>query len=354
MHTPTHSTADRSPAWRWALCALALPVAGALSGCVTTAVILASQLKDLPPACTSLTSVERALTSRCGVYKPGELVTKDVNTPVRAECALTNFARDPATWHGLPELLAKGATPESCNKAPLVAMAEREACPDFSAMAAPTLQAVRWLAMADAASVQGPVLNMLSCPSARQAGLSDVISVWVAQRALDPATVRFSPLSSLHPSSLREPWVALLLGAGHKPQLASEMDPSGFERALQAGDVAALQWWTGHVPSLVHRVPARGVGYLPWLPLARVMTPGFTRSDEARRAGVDFLIARGANPQATLPHDRGETVLSYTQRVQPQLAHILQSTKVTVQPKPFAISSALTVERMQVAEVILD
>ena len=108
------------------------------------------------------------------------------------------------------------------------------------------------------------------------------------------------------------------------------------------------------MPSLVHRVPARGVGYLPWLPLARVMTPGFTRSDEARRAGVDFLIARGANPQATLPHDRGETVLSYTQRVQPQLAHILQSTKVTVQPKPFAISSALTVERMQVAEVILD
>jgi hypothetical protein len=346
---------QRQPAgrMRWVALALALPVLGGLSGCITTAVILASQI-ELPPSCASLTSVERALTERCGAYKPGELVTKDVNTPVRSECALTNFARNPATWHGLPELLAKGAKPEGCNKAPLVAMAERDACPDFSKMSADTRNAVRWLAMADAASVSAPVMGMLSCPNARQAGLSDLIPAWVAQRALDPASVRFSPLSALHPSSLREPWVALIVGVGHTPQQAAEMDASGFERALASGDVAALQWWAQHVPSLVHRVPSKGVGYIAWLPLARVMTPGFAPNDAVRSAGAEFLVAQGANPQAALPQDRGETVLSYTQRVQPQLAHLLHVSAGAAPQKPLAISSAINLQRTQVATVSLD
>jgi hypothetical protein len=349
------ATRQRKPAnlIRWTALALALPVLGGLSGCITTAIILASQI-ELPPSCASLTSVERALTARCGAYKSGEILTKDVNIPVRSECALTNFARNPATWHGLPELLAKGAKPEGCNKAPLLAMAEREACPDFSAMSADTRNAVRWLAMADAASVSAPVMGMLSCPSARQAGLADVIPAWVAQRALDPSTVRFSPLSALHSSSLREPWVALIIGAGHQPQQAAELDASGFERALASGDVAALQWWTQHAPSLVHRVPSKGVGYTAWLPLARVMTPGFAPSDAVRSAGAEFLVARGANPQAALPHDRGETVLSYTQRVQPQLAHLLHVSAVAAPQKPLVISSALSLQRTQVATASLD
>jgi hypothetical protein len=295
-----------------------------LQGCITTALIVASQI-DLPPACSSLSTVEQALTPRCGGYKTGMLVTKDVNTPFRSDCPLTKFASQSGLWNGLPELIAKGAKPEHCNRAPLVAMADVQACPDFAAMPAPTLAAVRWLAVGDAQSVSAPVLHMLSCPSAKQAGLSDVITTWVAQQSLSPSQVRFSPLSALHPSSLREPWVALLLAGGHKAALAAEQDASAYEHALREGDVPTLQWWTQQAPQLVHRVPAKGVGYVPWLPLARLMTPGFAASDAARQRSLDFLLASGAKPGATLPHDRTETVLSYTRRVQPQLAEHMQN-----------------------------
>ncbi len=307
---------------RWLALAAALPGLGALSGCFTTALIVASQI-DVPPACSSLSTVEQALTPRCGGYKAGMLVTKDVNTPIQSDCPLTKFASDSRTWQGLPELLAKGAKPEHCNQAPLVAMAQHNACPDFAAMSPQTLGAVRWLALGDGQSVSAPVLGMLSCPSARQAGLSDVITTWVAQQTLAPGNLRFSPLSALHPSSLREPWVALLIGLGHKPHLAADQDTRGFELALQSGDVPALQWWVQHAPKLIQRAPAKGVGYIPWLPLARVMTPGFAVDDAARSRSVDFLLARGANPHASLPHDRTQTVLTYTRRVQPQLAQQL-------------------------------
>jgi hypothetical protein len=321
-----------------------LPLLGLLQGCITTALIVASQI-DLPPACSSLSSVEQALTPRCGGYKNGMLVTKDVNTPFRSDCPLTKFASQRQLWDALPEAIAKGAKPEHCNQAPLAAMAAVESCPDFAAMPAPTLAAVRWLAVGDAQSVSAPVLHMLSCPSAKQAGLGDVIVTWVAQQSLAPGQVRFSPLSALHPSSLREPWVALLLASGHKAALAVEQDPSAYEHALKFGDVATLQWWTQQAPQLVHRVPSKGVGYTPWLPLARVMMPGFSDGDSARQRSVDFLLASGAKPSATLPHDRGETVLSYTRRVQPQLAEQLQNAAVR-RPAIVLVSQGVTVANL--------
>jgi hypothetical protein len=321
---PHHPRSTRHSAWRLLGLAALVPLLGLLQGCITTALIIASQI-DLPPACSSLSSVDQALTPRCGGYKNGMLVTKDVNTPIRSDCPLTKFASQRELWNGLPELIAKGAKPEHCNQSPLAAMAAVDACPDFAALPVPTIAAVRWLAVGDAQSVSAPVLHMLSCPSAKQAGLTDVITTWVAQQSLAPAHARFSPLSAVHPSSLREPWVALLLASGHKVATAAEQDPSAYERALRSGDLPSLQWWTQHAPQLVHRVPAKDFGYVPWLPLARVMTPGFAASDDARQRSVDFLLAGGASASAVLPHDRSETVLSYTRRVQPQMAAQLEN-----------------------------
>lgn len=306
---------------------VAMAVAGTavllcLQGCITTAVILLSNL-DLPPACNSLTSAEQATLSRCGGYRRGYLETKDVNTAFAGSCPLTNFARHPETWAGLPELIDMGAQPGRCGVAPLPAMAEVQACPDFTKMEPATLKAVRWLATADGRSLTGPVVNMLSCPSARQAGLTDIVEQWVVQDRLSPAKTNFSVLSSVHPASLGDAWVTTLVASGHTPQRAVEMDPSGYERALADGDVNTLRWWTRHVPSLIHRVPAMSSGHVPWVPLARVMAPQFARDDAARFVSAQFLLASGADPQARLPGEGTQTVMDYTARMQPKLVELL-------------------------------
>jgi hypothetical protein len=306
---------------------LALALAGAavllcLQGCITTAVILLSNL-DLPPACNSLTSAEQATLPRCGGYRRGYLETKDVNTAFAGACPLTNFARHKETWAGLPELIEMGAQPGRYGIAPLPAMAEAQACPDFTKMEPATRKAVRWLATADGRSLTGPVVHMLSCPSARQAGLTDIVERWVVQDRLSPAKANFSVLSAVHPASLGEPWVTTLIASGHTPQRAVEMDPSAFEHALADGDVNTLRWWTRHVPSLIHRVPAMSSGHAPWVPLARVMAPQFARDDAARFVSAQFLLASGADPQARLPGEGTMTVMDYTTRMQPKLVDLL-------------------------------
>ncbi len=316
-----------TPYFRLGFMALASAVlATQLAGCVSTAVFLATKYGDkLPVACSGLTSVERAIASHCGGYKAGELIAKDVNQTAISVCPLTNFARNPALWHGLPELLAKGANPERCAKAPLLAMAEVQSCPAFSKMAPATLEAVRWLAIADAASINGPVLYMLSCPEAVTAGLSSVVTQWIAQGQLQPNQISFSALSRIHPSGLTQPWVTDLLAAGHQPLRAVQDDATGFENALAQGDVVALGWWTQQVPSLVHRAPPRGYGFVPWLPLARTMSPGFAANDAARMRSAEMLMQRGASLNASLPHDRGQSVGDYARSAQPQLWTPLQA-----------------------------
>jgi hypothetical protein len=308
----------------------ALLLTAQLSGCMTTAVLLAAQYAEtLPTFCTNLSSVERALTARCGTYKTGTLLAKDVNTRVLDACPLTNFARDPAKWHGLPELLTKGAVPERCSEAPLLAMAKATPCPAFTQMSAPTLEAVQWLAVADAASVSGPVLGMLTCPEAQKAGLSSIVAQWVQQGYLHPDKTSFSVLSNIHPSSLGEPWVNDLITAGHRPAQAIATDTSGFESALAQGDVAAITWWTQKVPSLVHRAPAKGAGYVPWLPLARTMSPGFAADDSTRLRTAKLLIERGARLDASLPHARHISVSEYARSMQPQMWAALKDLSVS-------------------------
>jgi hypothetical protein len=326
MHIP--STFSSAMPWlRFVLASLgAIVFATQLTGCITTAVILASKYVDkMPPACSSLSTVERALTERCGGYKVGALDAKDVNLRVLSACPLTNFASNPAMWQGLPELLAKGASPEQCAKAPLLAMAEKTPCPAFSQMNAETREAVRWLAQADAASISSPVVHMLTCPEAVNTGLSNVVQQWVAQGHLDPDRISFSVLSAIHPTSLPQPWVNDLLTAGHQPLRAVEMDASGFEHALAQGDITTLDWWIQKAPALAHRAPAKGLGHVPWLPLARTMSPGFAADDAARLRTAQYLMARGASMNAALPHERGQSVGDYARSVQPQMWPALQA-----------------------------
>lgn len=314
------------------LIALAAVVVGAMlgSGCTTTLVVMhlyeQATLGD-PTSCHKLNSVERALQPRCGAFVAGSLKEADIRASGLPECPLTLAARQPAFWPVLPELLAKGASPEACQTTPWVALAQADACPDFSAATPAELQALRWLAQADARAVHHDVVRVLSCPKARLAGLDTVLDDWLAQDQLQPGQTAFGVLGALHPSHLYSPLARRLEARGHTAAAAlggyAGTLPPGYELALQTGDFAALDWWLQREPALANRVPPTRGNQLPWVPLARAITPAFIADAALQRETVAFLLARGADPRRTLPHDPGQTVVSLAERLHSPLTEML-------------------------------
>jgi len=314
------------------LAALLLIAAGALltSGCTTTLVVMHvvdKMTEGAPTACHKLNSVERALQQRCGDFVAGSLSAKDIAAPGLPLCPLTLAAREPAYWPVLPELIAKGAKPETCREAPWVALAQADACPDFGRATPAQLQSLRWLAEADARSIQHDVVRVLSCPRARAVGLDQVLDTWVAQDQLPARGLPFGPLGALDPSHLRSPLALTLEARGHSAAAAlgayAGTLPSGFEQALRNGDFAALDWWLQRVPALANRAPPTSGNQLPWVPLARVLTPAFMPDPALQRATVDYLLAHGADPWRSLPHDPNLTVVGLALKLNSPLAPIL-------------------------------
>lgn len=316
-----------------AAAALALAVGSLLaSGCTTT--VVAMHLYDRltegdPTACIKLNSVDRALQERCGPFQPGSLVTKDVTSSGLPLCPLALATRNPVFWPVLPELIAKGATPESCREAAWVALAQADACPDFGRASRAELDALRWLAVADAGAIQHDVVRTLSCPRARAAGLDTVLDQWADQGQLQRGQLGFGPLGALHPTHLNSPLARKLEAQGHTAAASlgsygGKLTP-GFEEALATGDFAALDWWLARVPELANRVPPTRGNQLPWVPLARVLTPAFMPDADQRRETVLYLLAHGANPWRALPHDPKQSVMSFARQLNSPLLATLEA-----------------------------
>lgn len=280
-----------------------------------------------PRPCIQLSSMDRALNPRCGEFVPGSLRTADLRSTALGECPLTVAARDVRLWPVLPELLAKGARPEHCAQAPLVALAQANDCPAMAGTSADVRRAIGSLAQADSRAVHHDVMRWLSCPQSRAAGLGTALDAWLASGALTPGALGFSPLGALHPSYLASPFAQALEAAGHRPGDAfggyvGERS-SGFEEALRTSDWAALDWWLARQPQLVNRVPPRRGDQLAWLPLARVLVPSFLTYPDSRADMVGFLLARGADPAQRLPADPGQTVASLAIKLKSPLAGVL-------------------------------
>jgi hypothetical protein len=278
-----------------------------------------------PTPCRKLNSVERALSGRCGAYEAGSLLTKDVTASGLPRCPLALAARDATLWRVLPELIEKGAVPERCAESPLVALAQAAPCPDFPAASAESLAALRWLAVVDARAVHHDVVRMLSCPAARSAGLDSVLDNWVAQGQLPTQGLAFGPLGALHPTALSSELSRALEAQGHTARAAlgayAGRLPGGFDAALREGDVAALDWWLDRAPELANRVPPRQGNQLPWVPLARVITPSYLVNPDQQVRMVAYLMSRGADPWRALPHDPSRSVVNLAQTLKsPSLA----------------------------------
>ena len=319
---------------------LALLAVGFLSSGCTTVIVLAhlhtKLTEDDPIPCARLNSVERALQARCGKFETGSLVTKDVLASGLAECPLTLAARDPRFWPVLPDLLARGAQPERCEQAPMRALAQALPCPPFERATRAELDALRWLARADARAVQHDVMRALSCPSARHAGLATVLDGWLADGLLPSGQIAFSPLGALHPGHLNSPLATRLEASGHTARAAlAAYDgrlPQGFDMALRNADLAALDWWLLRAPELVNRVPPANGAQLPWVPLARVLAPSYLADPGQQTRVVEYLVARGANPWLRLPHEPQRTVVSLAHELNSPALALLDPPRATTQP----------------------
>jgi hypothetical protein len=298
------------------------------AGCAVAAMLkhgLDKATEGEPTPCHKLNTVDRALSPRCGTYQPGSLLTKDVTASGLPRCPLTLAARDARFWPMLPELVSKGASPEACDVAPLVALAQATPCPEFSKASPESLRALRWLAEADSREIHHDVVRMLSCPNARDAGLVTVLDGWLAQGQLPAQGLTFGALSALHPTHLDSPFARALEAEGHNARAglgayAGQL-PSGFDLALRDGNRVALDWWFDRVPELVNRVPSRQRNQLPWLPLARVITPNYLVQPEQQTQLVSYLLSRGADPWRHLPYDPGQSVIGYARQLKsPALA----------------------------------
>ncbi|WP_457328574.1 hypothetical protein [Rhizobacter sp. P5_C2] len=286
-----------------------------------------------PQSCASLNSAQRALTARCLPFQPGSLKVADIRASGFQECTLTIAARDPQFWPVLPELLDKGAQPETCYQPPMVALARSPNPVDFSKASPQALRSLRFLAEVDSRAVNHDVVRLLSSPSARAAGLDDVIAQWVDQGGLAVGQLAFSPLSALHPSALQTPLAAKLEAAGHTAKAGlgpyQGKTPAGFEEALRTADYAALEWWFKREPKLVDKVPSTQGQQLPWIPLARVVVPTFMNDEHAQAQMVSFLMSHGANPWQPLPYQPTQTVVGFAKTLKSPTVALLEAPKVT-------------------------
>ena len=274
--------------------------------------------EDDPTPCIMLNSVQRALNPRCS-YTPGSIRPADVAKSGLQGCALTIATQDARLWRALPELIDKGAQSERCPRSPLQDLAEVDACPDFQSASPEVLKAIVFLAESDPRAVRHDVFRMFSCRRARAVGLDHVLVGWLDRGVLQPGALSFSPLEALDPEMLVSRFGRELQTAGHSPRAALDHYdgalPSGFEEALRTSNWAALDWWLYELPQLANLAPPSRGAQMSWVPLQRVLLPGYLADPAAQPEMVSFLIAHGADPHRKLPFDPSRTVIAFARSI---------------------------------------
>ena len=303
--------------------------------------------EDDATPCIQLNGVQRALNARCA-YLPGSILRADIARSGLQECPLAVATRDPRLWRALPELLERGAQPESCPGSPLLALAAADPCPDFATASPAVLAAITTLAESDPRAIRHDVFRMLGCPRARAVGLDRVLMTWLDRGDLEPGKLSFSPLGAADPELLVSRFGRELEVAGHKPETALDgyegALSSGYELALRNSHWAAIDWWLYRLPQLANLAPPQRGG-LAWVPLQRVLVSGFLQYPQTQRDMVGFLLARGANPAQKLPSDPQKTVVSFAVQMKSPMLALLD-------PKATRSNSSATVAAMRGAAAL--
>ena len=152
---------------------------------------------------------------------------------------------------------------------------------------------------------------------------------------------------ALHPTHLNTPLSRELEAHGHTAVAGlgayrGQLRP-GFEEALRGGNFEALDWWVQRVPSLVNRAPPANGDQIGWVPLARVITPAFIADPALQRDVAVYLLAHGAEPWRSLPHDPSQTVVSLAVKLKSPLVETLSGPRVaSTRGAPVAAATSAT------------
>jgi hypothetical protein len=186
---------------------------------------------------------------------------------------------------------------------------------------------------------------MFGCGNARAAGLDKILTTWLDRGELEPGKISFSPLDAADPDLLITRFGHELEVAGNRPEAALDgydgKLPSGFEEALRRSNWAALDWWLFRLPQLANLAPPQRGGQLAWVPLQRVILPGYLQFPSTQRDMVSFLMSRGANPRQKLPFDQGKTVVTFAVQMNSPLVALLDPPTAKAPPAP-ALAKAET------------
>lgn len=352
MHRESH------PVRRLLALALALAVgAAALAGCTAPGLLISAAgiatdtsmtwdivkhvhgklTEDDPTPCLLLNSVQRALNARCE-FVAGSIRRADLASTGLQACPLVAATQDARLWRALPELIDSGASTERCSRSPLQALADADPCPDFTSASPAVLKALVFLAESDPRAVRHDVFRMLGCPSARAAGFDRVLLGWLDRGSLVPGSLSFSPLDAAHPDLLVARFGRELEVAGHTAETALDHYdgslPSGFEEALRASHWAALEWWLYRLPRLANEAPPTRGGQLAWVPLQRVLLPGYLKDGGSQREMVVFLMGHGADPRRKLPFDPSKTVAGFAAAMKSPMLAVLEPAPVPLRLAP--------------------
>ena len=255
--------------------------------------------------------------------------------------------QDARLWRALPELIDKGAQSERCARSPLQDLAEVDACPDFQSASPEVLKAIVYLAESDSRAVRHDVFRMFSCSRARRSGLDQVLVGWLDRGVLQPATLSFSPLEALHPDMLVSRFGRELQPPGTRraPRSITTTAPcrTGSKEALRANHWPALEWWFYELPQLANVAPPSRGATMAWVPLQRVLLPGYLADPAAQPEMVSFLLAHGADPRRKLPFDPGRTVIGFAKSINSPVLALLE-------PPAVPAATATTLARTSVGD----
>ena len=318
------------------------------SGCTTTMVVMHvyDRVTEGDPApCIKLNSVQRALQERCSPYVAGSITAQEVANSGLPICPLTLAARNPKFWPVLPELIEKGAKPESCQESPWEVLARAQPCPDLMQASPAARQSLRWLAEADARAVQHDVVRALSCPLAREAGFDQILDGWAANGQMQAGQLGFGVLSALHPSHLNSPLgaharIARPQRRGRTGQLLGQPGSrlrrgAAHRRLRRARLVAGPRAVAGAARPTHARRPAA-------LDSARAGAHARLHAGPyaLQRQSVEYLLSRGANPWQGLPHDPSRSVVTLARQLKSPLLEALEAPRPAVPTATAAAAAA--------------
>jgi hypothetical protein len=83
---------------------------------------------------------------------------------------------------------------------------------------------------------------------------------------------------------------------------------------------------------------------MAWVPLQRVLVPGYLVRAEEQGDMVRFLMAHGANPRSKLPFDPGKTVVSFAATIKSPMVAVLDAPPPAAAPATTLARSSLASE----------